>query len=173
VGREKRGGRRPRSIPAGVPISSSGRWGRRRVRVGQCATIFAAELVYDKLIREGVVFGPGWCSVLAWTPKSSSDTCWEIDVEVIANAVWRRGRLFFRCANCRRRATRLYIPIAGLEPRCRQCWYLSYESQSWSYKPIRMFGRLIGPIAYATTIERRKRRRQSAVLRYKERRAVL
>jgi hypothetical protein len=164
----RRGGRRPRQVPSDVPVSSSGRWGRRRARVGQCAAILAAELVYDKLVREGATLAPGWRAVLAWKPDGSGAS-WDVGAEVLANAVWRRGRLFLRCSHCRRRATRLYVPVVGLEPRCRRCWGLSYESQSWSYKATGFLAAL-GPIAYATTLERRKQRRESARVRYEARR---
>src|SRR5229473_1410253 len=59
---------------------------------------------------------------------------WSLKVEVLPNPIWRRGRLFYRCPACGRRATRLYVPFSGLQPRCRRCWGLSYESQSWSYE---------------------------------------
>jgi hypothetical protein len=74
------------------------------------------------------------------------------------NAVWRRGRLFFRCPACQGRVTRLYVPIAGRQPRCRRCWGLSYESQSWSYKATGMLA-FLGPAAHVTTLERRERSR--------------
>jgi len=67
----------------------------------------------------------------------------------------------------------LYEPIVGVEPRCRRCWGLSYESQSWSYKPTGPFGPLFGPVAYVTTLNRREERRLAAQTRYKERRPFL
>lgn len=170
----RRGGRRPRFMPSGEPVSSSSyRWGRRRARVGQCAAILGAEFVYGQLICEGQAFGPGFRATFAWTPAGGSGASWDIAVEVLANAVWRRGRLFFRCGHCRRRATRLYIPVARLEPRCRRCWGLSYESQSWSYCGTGFWGRLMGPLAHATTLERRKQRRHAARARYDSRRSFL
>ncbi len=172
---QMRGGRRPRRyiVPGAVPVwVSSGRWGPRRARVEQCVAALAAELVYDDLIRAGTALTPGWCAVRRWTPKDGSGRTWEISIEVVANAVWRCGRLFLRCPNCDRWATRLYVPAEGLEPRCRRCWGLSYESQSWSYKPVGIFGRVLGPIAYATTHARRHERRQNAFERYKARRLL-
>jgi hypothetical protein len=172
----RRGGRRPRKyvIPGEVPVwVSSGRWGPRRARVGQCVAILAAELVYDKLIRDGEKFGPGRRATLAWTPAGVSGASWNIEAEVLPNAVWRRGRLFFRCPDCGRRATRLYVPVSGLQPRCRRCWGLSYDSQSWSYKPLAIFGQLLGPMAYATTLARREARQRAARARYDARRAFL
>ena len=148
----RRGGRRPRRLPAGVPVSSSGRWGRRRAHVGQCTAILAAELVYGKLICDGKTFAPGWCATLEWKPEGPSGPCWTIRAEVVPNAVWRRGRLFFRCAHCQQRATRLYVPVVGLQPRCRRCWGLSYESQSWSYKACG-FLRSLGPVATGRRVD--------------------
>jgi hypothetical protein len=168
----RRGGRRRRYvIPGQVPVwVSGGRWGPRRARVEQCPTL-AAELVYHQMVCEGAAFGPGSRATLTWTPNGSEASC-RVEAEVVANAVWRRGRLFFRCRGCRRRATRLYVPAAGLEPRCRRCWGLSYTSQSWSYKATGFLAAL-GPIAFATTGERRKRRREESRARYEARRALL
>ena len=169
----RRGGLRPRHMPSGEPVSSSSyRWGRRRARVEQCAAILAAELVYGELICNREVFGPGLRRTLSWTPNDGSGRSWDIKAEVLANAVWRRGRLFLRCPQCQQRATRLYVPVVGAEPRCRRCWGLSYESQSWSYKPCGFLAGL-GPVAYWTTAERRRERRQAARARYDARRAFL
>jgi len=173
---EVRGGERTRRYitPGAVPVwVSSGRWGPRRARVEQCVVALAAELVYDKLIREGVPLKPGWRTTGSWESPDGSGRSWGISIEVVANAVWRCGRLFLRCPSCLKRATRLYVPVRGLEPRCRRCWGLSYESQSWSYKPMGSFGRILGPIAYATTDARRQERRQKAVERYTVRRSAL
>jgi hypothetical protein len=172
----RQGGRRLRRyiIPGQVPVwVSSGRWGPRRARVGQCAAIVAAELVYGKLVCDGTKFGPGWRAMLSWKPHGDTGRSWDIKAEVLANAVWRRGRLFLRCPHCDQRATRLYVPVVGLEPRCRRCWGLSYESQSWSYKGTGFWGRLMGPLAHATTIERRAERRRASRARYDARRAFL
>lgn len=56
-----RGGLRPRRIiPGQVPAwVSGGRWGLRRARVEQCAAVLAAELVYDRLLRDGEQLRPG------------------------------------------------------------------------------------------------------------------
>ena len=169
-----RGGRRRRYvIPGEVPAwISSGRWGPRRARVEQCARI-TAELVYAKLVCDGKSFGPGWRATLSWSPNGTDGHSWDVDAEVVANAVWRRGRLFFRCRHCARRATRLYVPVGGLEPRCRRCWGLNYESQSWSYKPTGILGAVFGPVAYATTAARRLERRAAAAIRYQARRQYL
>jgi len=155
-----------------VPVTSSGRWGRRRARVSQCAAILAAELVYDRMVCDGSTFGPGSQAMLSWTPQPGSGQSWDIRAELLPNAVWRRGRLFLRCPHCEQRATRLYVPIAALEPRCRRCWGLSYESQSWSYKATGAFA-FLGPLAYATTLERKKERKRASRDRYDARRALL
>jgi hypothetical protein len=168
----RRGGFRRRYVtPGSVPVwISSGRWGPRRARVEQCVTL-AAELVYHQMVCEGPPFGAGSRATLTWTPNGSSKS-WPIGAEVVANAVWRRGRLFFRCPACQRRAARLCVPVADLEPRCRRCWGLSYESRSWSYKPTG-FLKFLGPIAYVTTQHRREHRREAAQERYRQRRAFL
>jgi hypothetical protein len=164
----RRGGRRPRHPPSELPVSSSGRWGRRRARVHQCAAILGAELVYDKLLREGAPVAPGWCAELEWQPDGSGAS-WSVKAEVLPNAVWRHGRLFFQCSACRRRATRLFVPVVGDEPRCRRCWGLNYESQSWSYKATGAFA-FLGPLAYERTDERRRERRRASRARYDARR---
>jgi hypothetical protein len=173
-GSTARGGRRRWIVPGEVPVwVSSGRWGPRRARVGQCSAILGAELVYHQLICKMQNFGPGWRATLSWKPHGDSERSWDIKVEVLPNAVWRRGRLFLLCPHCGHRATRLYVPVADLQPRCRSCWGLNYGSQSWSYKPVGIFGRSLGPIAYATTAERRRNRRRAALERYKARRPFL
>lgn len=133
--------------------------------------MLAAEMLYHKLLCDGTQLVPGWRSTL--TCVVGGATFENIETELRANAVWRRGRLFFQCRNCGHSATRLYIPIEGYEPRCRRCWGLSYQSQSRSYKPCGLLGRLFGPIAHETTLERRKRRQQAARARYDARRAFL
>ncbi len=170
----RRGGRRPRYMPLDVSVYvSSGRWGRRRARVGQCAAVLAAELVYGKLVCEGVVIAPRWRAIGSWEPHGATGPSWAVSFEVLPNAVWRRGRLFLRCPHCQLLATRLYVPVSGLGPRCRRCWGLNYESRSWSYKPVGFLGPLLGPVAYATTTIRRNERRVAAQARYKARRPFL
>jgi hypothetical protein len=166
--------RRRYVVPSDVPVCVfSGRWGPRRARVGQCVAILAAELVYGNLVCQAHSFGPGWRAALTWSPHGTKGPAWKCRAEVVANAVWRRGRLFFRCNQCGRRATRLYVPVMNLEPRCRRCWGLAYESQSWSYKPTGWLGRILGPVAHATTLVRRRERRLAAHKRYAARRPFL
>jgi hypothetical protein len=161
-------------LPGDVPVWVSGRWGPRHVRVDQCSAILAAEIVYDELICDGAPLGAGWRATLPWAPQGPLAPSWDVEAEVVANAIWRRGRLFFRCASCHRRATRLYVPVAGLEPRCRRCWGLNYESQSWSYKPCALLAGLgLGPVGHITTANARSERRRAARARYDARRAFL
>ncbi len=168
----QRGGRRSRDLPVGVPISCWGRWGRRRARVEHCAEILLAEAAYEQLLGEGTKFGPGSRFTRTWMPGDPSGPSWPVAVEVVANAVWRRGRVFFRCGHCEQRGTRLYVPIAGLEPRCRRCWGLSYECQSWSYKSSGASAAL-GSLASWRTADKREELRAAARARYKTRRAFL
>src|SRR5262245_54596721 len=142
----RRGGWRLRrySLPNQAPVwVPSGRWGPRRARVEQCAAVLGAELVYHRAICDGQTFGPGSHATLTRKPHGDSGPSWEIKAEVRPNAVWRRGRMFLCCPRCFRRATRLYVPVNGLEPRCRNCWGLAYESQSWSYKPVGFLGHVL------------------------------
>jgi hypothetical protein len=164
----RRGGWQPRryvrsnEVPVCVP---SGRWGSRRVRVEHCVTL-RAEIVYHQALCAGEPLRPGSRLIVTWKPD---DCSWQIDAEVVPNAVWRRGRLFLRCLRCGNRATRLYVPLENLQPRCRRCWGLNYASQSWSYKATGWTA-FLGPLAHATTEERRRERREAARERYAKRR---
>ena len=176
----RRGGYRGRRcvVPGQAPVwVPSGRWGPRRARVEECQAILRAESIYDTIVRSGDYFGPGSRGFLTWQPHTESlgksSPVWNLTFDVLANAVWRRGRLFLQCPHCARRATRLYVPIANLQPRCRRCWGLNYALQSWSYKPTGFLGGLLGPLAYATTFERRKKRREASKARYEARRQFL
>ena len=157
-------------VPGKVPLwVSSGRWGPRRARVDESWSILRAEAVYDQWLRERVASKPGCrVTVRVQIPIADSKAIhrWSLEVEVLANPIWRRGRLFYHCPTCGRRATRLYVPLSGWQPRCRRCWGLSYESQSWSYG-------LYAPAAYVTTLCRREERQRAARARYDARRAIL
>ena len=148
-------------------MSSSGRWGRRRVHVSQCAAVLKAEQIYERSILEDSSCGPGFSRTLSWNPQGDAGPSWSVEVEIRANAVWRRGRPFLVCPGCRRRATRVYVPVAGLEPRCRRCWALSYETQSWNYKGV------YGKIARGTTAIWREDGRRAARARQAARRQAL
>lgn len=168
-----RGGRRRKWIlHSDAVVSCVGRWGRRRVRVEQCAATLTAEGVYGHLVCDRVPFRPWSRLTISWLPPSCG-AAWRIDVDVRPNAVWRRGRMFLGCPRCRRRVTRLYIPVAACEPRCRRCYGLNYESQSWSYKACGALGLLFGPVAYVTTDARREQRKRASRARYAARRRFL
>ena len=94
-----------------MPVFTSGRWGRRRARVDECWRILRAEEAYDQFLRERVALKPGWrATVRVQIPIEDSKfvSPWSLKVEVLPNPIWRRGRLFYRCPACGRRATRLY-----------------------------------------------------------------
>lgn len=166
----RRGGRRRRYITpvrdAAVWVSS-GRWGPRRARVESCAVVHRAEVIYDDLIRRGDGFGPGWTGSMTVTVGGRRE--WTIGFELIANAVWRRGRLFLQCPWCKRRATRIYHPTPDCAPRCRRCWGLSYASRSWSYKAGGVSA-MLGSTASWTTVHRREERARESRARYERRR---
>jgi hypothetical protein len=103
------------SIPAG-------RWGSRRVRVGECATVARAEDVYSRVNDDR---GRG-----AFELEIPGVRSWVIGWELRPNNVWARGRLFLICPRCDTRATRLYAPLSELRPECRRCWGLTYESRA-------------------------------------------
>src|SRR5262245_6882424 len=110
-------------------VWSAGRWGPRRVRVSQCFATLRAEEWYTAFLKENAdgvrpgARGHGICTLPGGAKVRAS---WEIQ----ANAVWRNGRVFFRCQSCSRRCTRLYLPLRGLSPACRRCWGLTYDSQA-------------------------------------------
>lgn len=160
----------PHELPIYVP---SGRWGPRRARAELCLVILRAEAVYDQLIRAGTTFGPGTRLRLECRSTSAPGYAWAVRAEVLSNTVWSRGRLFLRCETCDQRATRLYVPVLGLDPRCRRCWGLSYVSQSWCYKPVGILGSVLGPVAHGETDRRRQARRKACRERQKARRGII
>jgi hypothetical protein len=165
------GGRRPRRMPSDVRVTStSDRWGHRRARVEQCVAVLKAEDLYGQLVCEQTTFGPGSRFGLSVTLFGAA---WWLDAEVLPNAVWRRGRVFFRCAHCRRRATRVYLPLAGLEPRCRRCWGLGYASQAYTYRPIGGPSSLWAALCLLGKDERRQERQRRARARWAGRRPFL
>lgn len=132
--------------------------------------VVTAEAVYAKLLDaapEGI--GPGWRGELAYRLDDGSAGPWPFMAELRENAVWRLGRVFLQCPACGRRTTRLYVPVAGLALRCRPCWGLSYESQSWSYRPVAEVGPW-GCLSRYTTQLRRHERQRAARARYTARR---
>ena len=120
-----RGERRRRCVnPHEVEAWCSGRWGPRRARVTECSAVLQAESLYTELLRNGPEHvRPGRRCALNWTLPGRQVS---IEVEVVANAVWRFGRVFLRCPKCGRRATRIYVPASDTSPACRLCWGLTY-----------------------------------------------
>ena len=167
----QRGGHRTRRhvVPAEVPVwCRGGRWGPRRVRVEQCL-VLRAEDVYDRLILQRMGPSPGRRGTAHLVVPNSPIGGWPVAFEVRPHPIWRRGRVFFRCASCGRLATRMYLPPSGGGLRCRRCWGLSYESQKWSYHGD-WWARLPN---YTTTERRREERRAEALQRYARRRRYL
>jgi hypothetical protein len=164
MGPERRGGpRRNWIFPSEAAVSvSSGRWGRRRVRDYECWVVLRVEDLYTGLLRSGLRLEPGGGVHIRATGGLP------VEIEVVPNPIWRKGRLFFTCRGCRRRATRLYVPVEGVDPRCRRCWGLNYESQRWSYHG----GFSAREICHITTDRERRARRRAARARYAERRGL-
>lgn len=110
-----------------------GRWGRRRVRVTECAGQVRAEDVYTALVRDNTnTVAPGAAGTLDYILAGQTRSAgWEVR----PNAVWRRGRVFLRCPMCSQRCTRLYLPLISSWLACRRCWGLTYASrQKRNYK---------------------------------------
>jgi hypothetical protein len=167
----QRGGHRARRhvVPGEVPVwCSGGRWGPRRVRVGQCL-VLRAEEVYEQIVLDGKESRPGWRGTAHLVAPGSPPAGWPAAFEVRPHSIWRRGRVFFRCASCGCLATRMYLPPGGGGLRCRRCWGLSYESQKWSYHGD-WWARLPN---YTTTERQREERRAEARMRYARRRRYL
>jgi len=57
--------------------------------------VLAAEVIYDRWIREGREFGSGRISDGAWAPHGPTGPSWDVTVEVVPNAVWRGGSAIF------------------------------------------------------------------------------
>jgi hypothetical protein len=115
----------------------SGRWGPKRLKVTQCWATLTAEGVYTGLLRDDATRArAGARGTVEWTVRSRSgcSRSFPADWELRANAVWRHGRLFFRCPRCTRLATRLYVPCEDSGAACRRCWGLTYESRRENYK---------------------------------------
>jgi hypothetical protein len=172
-----RGGRRPRFAPSyALRVYASGRRGIRRVRVTECWSMLKAEDVYTALLRDDASgTGPGARGAFRCTVQGREFIAsWE----VVANAVWRRGRVFLRCPRCSLRCTRLYLPLETSSPACRCCWGLTYWSRTQSnYKDslwgrgeiARMFGTSQRDWAYDRTDEARNERRERSHARWEDR----
>ena len=125
----RRGGRRRRCVdPRGVGVFiSGGRWGPRRVRVTECAQTIKSEEMYTLLLRGGVRVRPGLS--VALSVELRAGVTQHFLATVVANRVWRRGRVFLVCPGCARRCARLYRPRREWRVACRRCWGLTYESR--------------------------------------------
>ena len=156
---------------------SSGRWGpsgfesasawrssgqRRRIRTS------SATMPPDKARRTRSV---EW----ALRSRSGRSVSLSADWELRANAVWRHGRLFFRCPECTRLATRLYVPCEDAGAACRRCWGLTYDSRRENYKSAPSFLPCysLGQMARWLTWSAQERRAAASADRYAERREIL
>ena len=148
-----------------LPLFCSGRFGRRRIRVNQCWLTLKAEESYDSAVRLRQEIGER---------RTFNVSCgsqeWRVETQLLPNRIWRHGRMFFVCQQCRNRATRLYVPSQGLDMRCRSCWGLSYESRSWSYHP--GFMGWSRDVCLATTESRREERKARSRIRQNARSVV-
>lgn len=166
-----RGGLRRRSIrPGEVPIwVSSGRWGPRRVRVSECVAVLKAEHVYDELLLKGIC-RPGWRGTI-WVDVHGGRPACPLVADVRPNAIWRAGRVFVRCPRCEYWATRLYVPVAGVDLRCRRCWGLSYESRSRTYglRGTSLLASLRASLVYDETLRNRTNLRRESRTRSRQR----
>ena len=155
----------------------SGRWGPRRVRVSECWAVLRAEDLYTALLRDDLSRArPGARGEVSWTlrttetePIQAATVSWEL----VANRVWRFGRVFLGCPNCRRRATRIYVPKAWAAPRCRTCWGLTYGSRQENYRPTGLFGAWLPSVAECQTQLRREARAIARSRRFMERRSLM
>jgi hypothetical protein len=176
------GGRRRRWVtreeaPVWCP---GGRWGPRRVRVGECWASVRAEDLYSGILRDDparVAPGARGSAVLSIKGREFGLT-----FEVRQNAVWRAGRVFLVCPRCSRRCTRLYVPTETAWLACRRCWGLTYLSRTQhNYKDsqwgrgqfARVFGITQRAWSYGLTDEARQTRREASRRRWAARRRYL
>lgn len=155
-------------------VYCSARWGRRRVRVTECAFVLRAEALYDQMLREGHPPAPGGRGQAFVTVAGRSLAA---DWTAVANRLWVYGRVFLRCPRCGDRVARLYLPTLrspGLE--CRRCWGLTYHSRTHGNYH-RYGGGLLAAFGCSPaewerdgTRERRQAAKASARVRYQERR---
>jgi hypothetical protein len=109
----------------------------------------STEMSYDALLAaRGPQAVPGDRGTATYAVEDQEFT---ISWELRPNAVWRHGRLFLRCPCCRRRCTRLYLPLSSSWLACRRCWGLSYESRGLSNYHDSLWGRGMLARALATT----------------------
>lgn len=157
-----------------------GRWGPRRVRVTECHTVMRAEAAYTWLLRENpAATRPGASGAATFTVADRFHT---FEWELRSNAVWRAGRMFLRCPQCRSRCTRLYLPIETAWLACRTCWGLSYNSRVllnyrdslWGRGAFaRAFGTTQRDWAFMTTDDHRQSRTEGSRQRWEDRGPLL
>jgi hypothetical protein len=161
-----------------------GRWGPRRIRVTECWAVVRAEDSYTGLLRDDATkVAPGVRGTVTWIlGKGRKKRSASAALEIRPNKVWTRGRVFFECPRCRRRCTRLYLPLPDSYLACRRCWGLTYSSRTLqNYKNSlwgrRQFARLFGTTqrewAISTNDERRQQRLERSRERWARRRKYL
>jgi hypothetical protein len=168
----RRGGYRQQYIRPyfDAQVWCAGRWGPRRVRIGQCVAVVTAEDTYTELLRvDPSRVRPGAYGTVHVTVARRTH---RVEWEIRTNPIWRFGRVFFTCPKCRHRATRVYLPAEHLSLACRQCWGLTYESRQNSYKRTG-WAAILGPLGASETEHAHDRRRRTAAVRCAERRAIL
>lgn len=161
---------RVRSIRPSVDADawvSSGRWGPRRVRVEDCATLRAEDVYTDLLRGDPESVRPGLCGLAKWTVFGRT---FSTDWHVRPNAVWRSGRVFLTCPRCDGRVTRVYVPCASAWAACRRCWGLTYGSRSLAHYGLSRW--FAFSVAASQTLFRQERRAEASAVRYAERRRL-
>lgn len=115
-----------------LPVQvDDGRWGPRHVRTSECHHVVTAEGLYGSLRRDPRARAGAVATMRVSVPQSAGPArVWAVAVELVANRIWRAGRAFLRCPGCDQRVARLYVPVEDLQPRCRRCWALTYESRA-------------------------------------------
>lgn len=175
---------RRRSIARGETAvwCPGGRWGPRRTRVTECYGVVRAEDVYTALIFDNKDRSTPRPGIVGSANLRIGERDVSLDWELRVNAVWRVGRLFLKCRSCSRRCTRLYMPLANLDLRCRTCYGLSYYSRAlnnykdslWGRGPFaRMFMTTHREWAILATQESRLKKREASIERWQKRRAAL
>jgi hypothetical protein len=164
-----------------LPVWISGRFGRRRVRVTECAVVLKAETFYDGLVRDrSHTLRPGQrgtSTVTLRTNDGQRAVARRVTWVTLPNRVWRCGRVFYECPRCHGRATRLYAPTLNCELQCRRCWGLTYQRRTlWNYKRSGLWffpGLTLADWARASTADHRREALAAARTRQAARRRAL
>lgn len=135
------------AIVPGVYVAR-GKFGRRRARVTECAAAIHAEQLYESLLRDDSRPFP-----LPGTVVQGVFTVKDLSIpfkgEVTANYVWRLGRIFLLCPNCKGRCTRLYLPTLTLGgAACRRCLGLTYRSRTRRNYKARVVGGILASLGW-------------------------